>query len=288
MKSNSVQKAALLTAAISATVSSSLGFLPGTLPQAKALVVGQDNRVTPDYNWLTRPGQQRAAFGKLESQRQDGFYQSCSFAVVGPNLGLTNAHCVMDEKGHLVRSVKAYAARHGKNPNNTARSFASANVDRVWKVLHHSPSTPNDFAKDWAIIRFTTNLGNLTGSLGNEGYGDGGRSMMGRVTNYIGYPNDWPTASQLRPGDVRGSTPAQHAGCRFIGLDKGVLFHDCDTAPGTSGSNMYTRIADNHLRLMGINSSSGWLLTNGQRVNGAVPLDAFMPMLRQLRQTGGR
>jgi V8-like Glu-specific endopeptidase len=283
-----VKKVALLTMALSATVSSSLGFLPGTLPQAKALVVGKDDRVTPTYDWLTRPGQQRKAFGQLEIQRQDGQYQRCSFALVGRNLGLTNAHCMMDEKGQLVRSVKAYAVRHGNNPNGTARSFATATVDRVWRGLTYEPATPADYAKDWAIIRFTTNLGNLTGWLGNEGYGDGGSRMVGRVTNYIGYPEDWPTASQLRPGDVRGATPAQHAGCRFVGQSEKVLLHDCDTARGTSGSNMYTRIADDNLRIMAINSSQGWLLTNGQRVNGAVPLDAFMPLLQQLRQTGGQ
>jgi V8-like Glu-specific endopeptidase len=283
-----VKKAALLAMALSTTVSSSLGFFPGTLPQAKALVVGQDDRVTPAYDWLTRPGQQRKAFGQLEIQRQDGQYQRCSFAVVGRNLGLTNAHCVMDEKGQLVRSVKAYAVRHGNNPNGTARSFATATVDRIWRGLTYEPATPADYAKDWAIIRFTANLGDLTGWLGNESYGDGGSGMVGRVTNYIGYSGDWPTSGKLLPGNVRGATPAQHAGCRVVGLMSSFLLHDCDTNPGASGSNLYTRIADNNLRTMGLHSSSGWLLTNGQRVNGAVPLDAFMPLLQQLRQTGGQ
>jgi V8-like Glu-specific endopeptidase len=283
---NRIQKVAI--AGVLASISNLTGLLPGTTPNANALVVGPDNRITPDYGWMTRPGQQRTAFGKLEGLRQDGRYQSCSFAIVGRNLGLTNAHCVMDEQSRLMRGIKVYAARHGNYTNGAPRYLAAANVDMVWRGTRISPSTPQQYANDWAIVRFTTNIGDRTGWLGNDSFGDGGRSLIGRVTNYIGYPDDWPTPGQLRPGNVRGSTPSQHSGCYFVGLSDGLLLHDCDTMRGTSGSNMYTRIADNDLRIMALNNSQGWQLTNGQLVNGAVSLDRFMPTLNRLRQTGGR
>ena len=259
--------------ALLVSTSTILGLLPGTLSAGKAEVIGQDNRTTPAYDWLTRPGQQRAAFGQLEIKQQDNSYKSCSFVVVGRNIGMTAAHCVMDKQGKPVAQVKAYAARHGNYPGTyTPRYKAMANVDWFARGTQVYPSTVETFAKDWALIHFSTNIGDVTGWVGNVNYGSGGSQLNGQTTNYIGYPSDWPS-----------STPAMHAGCRFTRFSQGMIFHDCDTAPGTSGAGMYYKLTDTDIRTQAVNNSEGWRFTDGSRANGAVPLDTFMPTLKYYR-----
>ncbi|NJR52813.1 MAG: hypothetical protein HC780_27860 [Leptolyngbyaceae cyanobacterium CSU_1_3] len=261
----------LAAALVSAT--SFLSLAPGMFTAAKAEVIGRDDRTTPSYDWMTRPGQQRAAFGQLEIKQQDGNYKSCSFVMVGRNIGLTAAHCVMDREGKPVSQVKAFAARHGNYPGTTVPRYrAMANMDWFVRGTRVYPNNAATFAKDWAVIHLTTNMGDITGWIGNVGYGSGGKDLAGQVTNYIGYPGDWPSR-----------TPAMHSGCRFTRFSAGMIFHECDTTKGTSGSGMYYRVADDNLRVQAVNNSEGWRFSDGSRANGGVPLDTFMPTVKLYR-----
>jgi V8-like Glu-specific endopeptidase len=211
-----------------------------SLPQmAKADIIGADDRVVPSY-------------------------------VVGRNLGLTNTHCIRDAAGRAPRQIKAYALRHG------TRTYASANVDLFWTGLNKAPvdgSPLSTFAKDWAIIRFSTNLGDITGWMGNEGFynsvSDAGKTVLGGTSTLIGYSGG-------------GDTPTGHFGCRFNnGMTSGVLPHNCDMTGGASGSSLHT----SGRRIQGLNW--GDFTLNGSRINGSVPLERFMPALQQQRNNGG-
>ena len=257
------------------------GVIGSTLHPSKAAIVSQkDARVTPSYDWMIRPP--LAAVGQLEIQMASGQYATCTFTVVGRNIGLTNTHCLLDEQGRGPLQLKAYAVRYGN------RFLALANVDRYWTGMNTAPKTVGERVRDWAIIRFTSNLGDTTGWFGNmiwsPNVNQAGQSVVAHVTNYIGYPGDWPTAAAFKSGDVLGHTPAMHAGCEILGIQFGMLLHNCDTNPGTSGSSLYSAVSDTDLRTMGLNDAHE-STTNGTSINLAVPLERFMPAIQELRRT---
>jgi V8-like Glu-specific endopeptidase len=253
----------------------SLGGLILNLSPAQAVIVGKDDRVTPSYTWMTRPGQQRAAFGQLEILRQNGKYGFCSFTIVGRNIGLTNTHCVLDQQGRPATQIKAYAARHGNHPGTkTPRYKAVTNVTEYVSGLGKYPSTPTDFASDWALIRFRDPIGDITGWLDLVPPGQSDKTLNGKTTNYIGYPGDWPAG-----------TPAQHSGAQFLNMQpSGLILHNADTMPGASGSGLYRLVTDANLQIQAIHNSGDWRTTDGQTVNGAVSAEKVRATLTYYRK----
>lgn len=246
---------AALLAAVSTT-------LVGNGLVANAAIIGKDDRITPTYSWLVNTGRQ--PIGRLEIQAANGLYYTCSFTVVGRNIGLTNTHCLRDSSGRGPRQVKAFALQYG------SRQYAAANVDYYWTGLPKSPVTLGDQTKDWAIVRFTTNLGNITGWFGNEGYSfnvaDSGRTVANAYTNLVGYSGG-------------GTTPTAHIGCYFGQVVSGILMHRCDSLGGSSGSGLH-----NNSRVQGLHWGS--FTYQNATINGSVPLERFMPAVQKLRDNG--
>ncbi|MBE9033424.1 trypsin-like peptidase domain-containing protein [filamentous cyanobacterium LEGE 11480] len=266
-----------LSASLFGVLASSLSLATVYTPSASATVIGHDNRQTPSYSWMKS---RRKPVGQLEIRKGDGRYYRCSFTVVGPNIGLTNAHCLLDSKGRKPLQIKAYAVRHG------SRVYAKANVTNYWTPLRRSPGTVKEYRNDWAIVRLGNNMSKRTGWFGNEGYYKGvrkvGQTVRGKLTHLIGYSGDWPTAKKIKPGQRRGQTPGAHFNCRLATVNSGLIFHNCDTNPGASGSGAH----NSKLRLQALHNTGGWTL-KGRRLNGAVPLERFMPAIKKLRQHKG-
>ena len=259
---------------LSAGVPAAIGLMGSSV---QAQVIGNDDRVTPDYNWMVNTGRQ--PIGQLEMQFADGQYGACSFTVIGRNIGITNTHCVRDRNGRMATQIKAFSLKYG------SRSFASANVDYVWTGLNRFPTQLSDFSRDWAVIRFNNNLGTTAGFYGSLGYSNSqsnlGGTVVNKSTDMIAYSGDWPTARAIRPGQVQGQTPGAHFGCSIPRVESGVLIHSCDGTPGSSGSSL----SNSTKQIMGLN----WgqiPYSNGVRVGGGVALERFMPAVIQLRNNG--
>jgi len=275
-------KSRWLTASI-LSIGSCLGAIAPTIQSARADIIGQDDRVLPSYQWLT--ASPRKAVGQLETQRADGQYGLCTFTVVGRNIGLTNSHCVLDEQGRIPVQAKAYVVRYGRTAQLTV-----ANVDAYWTGLQAFPKGIEEWRRDWAIIRFTTNLGDTTGWYGNVEWNsndinNAGATVVGQPTNYIGYPSDWPTDPALK--DSQGYLPALQAGCNIVGKDPQleILLHDCDIMKGTSGSSLFSAVSETDFRTMALNN--GFIpFSDGTSISTAVPLERFMPAILKLRETG--
>ncbi|URD48947.1 serine protease [Chroococcidiopsis sp. CCNUC1] len=269
-----------LTATI-LSLGSCLGAIASTLQPSSAAVIGQDDRITPTYEQLTNSV--LGAVGRLALQKADGSFGHCTFTVVGRNIGLTNAHCLLDEKGAPIQIKAAIAAQHSD------RALAVTNVDVYWTGRDTAPVGIEDVPGDWAIVRFTTNLGELTGWLGNTDWNPNdintaGQTVVGLTAGYVGYPQDWPTDARFQPGNVRGYTPALHYGCTIHNVEGGILLHDCDTTGGTSGSSLFTAVSQTDFRTIGLHS--GEYPVQNPYINLAVPLERFMPAVLKLRQTG--
>jgi V8-like Glu-specific endopeptidase len=274
-------KSRWLTATI-LSVGSCLGAIAPTLQPSQAAVIGQDDRITPTYEQLS--GSALGAVGQLVAQKADGKYVTCTFTVVGRNIGLTNAHCILDEKGAPVQIKAAVAVKHGD------RALAVTNVDVYWTGRDTAPRNFEEQPGDWAIVRFTTNLGDLTGWLGNAAWNSNdissaGQSVVNMTAGYVGYPGDWPTNATFQPGNIVGETPALHYGCTILSAEHGMLFHDCDATPGTSGASLFTVVSETDVRTIGLNNAT-LTLPNGVSINLAVPLERFMPAVLKLRETG--
>lgn len=274
-------KSRWLTATI-LSVGSCLGAIAPMLQPSQAAVIGQDDRITPTYEQLS--GSALGAVGRLAIQMADGRVSHCTFTVVGRNIGLTNAHCLLDEKGAPVQIKAAVAVKHGD------RALAVTNVDYYWTGRDTAPKSLEENPGDWAIVRFTTNLGDLTGWLGNAAWNSNdissaGQTVVNMTAGYVGYPEDWPTQSKLQPGDIVGETPALHYGCTIHQVTQGMLLHDCDTTGGTSGSSLFTAVSATDLRTIGLNNAT-ITSENGVSINLAVPLERFMPAVLKLRETG--
>ncbi|WP_106547099.1 serine protease [Chroococcidiopsis sp. CCALA 051] len=270
-----------LTATI-LSLGSCLGAIAPTLQSSQAYIIGQDDRVLPAYEWLTVAP--RKAVGQLESRMANGQYKLCTFTVVGRNIGLTNSHCVRDEQGKIPVQAKAYVVRYGTT------QLAIANVDAYWTGLQAFPKNIEEWRRDWAIVRFTTNLGDATGWYGNVEWNPNdiskaGDTVVGQPTNYIGYPTDWPTDPALK--DYQGYLPALQAGCNILAKDPQleILIHDCDIMQGTSGSSMFSAVSEVDFRTMALNNGYATAV-DGRPISTAVPLERFMPAILKLRQTG--
>jgi V8-like Glu-specific endopeptidase len=271
-----------LTATI-LSLGSCLGAIASTLQPSSAAVIGQDDRITPTYEQLTSSGQQLKAVGQLITETADGKYNWCTFTVIGRNIGLTNAHCIIDDKGAPKQIKAAYPVRHGN------RALTVTNVDGYWIGRDTAPVYVEDFTRDWAIIRFTANLGDLTGWLGNAEWNpndinSAGQHVLGLTAGYVGYPQDWPTDATLQPGNVRGSIPALQYGCTIQKVEGGILWHDCDTTGGTSGSSLFTAVSQTDFRTIGLHCAE--YPVQNPYINLAVPLERFMPAVLKLRETG--
>jgi V8-like Glu-specific endopeptidase len=238
-------------------------------------VLGNDDRVTLPYAQLVQSGRQPV--GQLEILKADGYYYTCTFTVIGERLGLTNAHCMLDEQGRPPVAAKGYALRHGN------KRLVSAKVLTTWTGTKQYPETTTDLLRDWAIVRFNKKIGRKTGVFGNMPWStdisQAGTSVVGKTVDHIGYSGDWPTAAAIQPGEVRGKTPGAHLGCKILDVKNGLLVHTCDATPGASG----TGIHDAQGRLHGLDVAT-LTSTSGEMINVAVPLERFMPAVESLRK----
>ncbi len=255
-----------------------LGLLLPSLmvtPSAQAGILGADDRVTLSYDQLVQLGRQPV--GQLEILKQDGYYYTCTFTVIGERLGLTNAHCMLDDQGRPPVKARGYALRYGD------RRVTAANVLTTWTGSDTSPQTIGDLPRDWAIVRFSKKIGRKTGSFGNVPWStdvnQAGQSVVGKTVDLIGYSGDWPTPVAIKPGEVQGRIPGAHLGCKITGVDRGLVVHTCDTTPGASG----TGIHDAQGRLHGLHSAAT-KNAKGEAINVAVPLERFMPAVESLRR----
>jgi protease YdgD len=236
------------------------------------VIVGTDDHtpvLTRAYPW--------SAIGRIEiSTAKEGY--TCTGTLIGLNIVLTNAHCLMDQQTKQPMIPKNAA------PNNPTQITFSPSMIRgtaldTARVIDYRYGTPDPYTNpgdDWAIFKLDQPLGARYGYLGWRDLNFTNPKMLqatrDRLT-LVGYAGDFPTQRNTEYG-TSGETAGMNQNCSIEGLVtqkgfKGVLLHRCDSNPGASGGPIFAQFSNGDYYILGLHSGSAELnqtqmLSNGE------------------------
>jgi protease YdgD len=119
----------------------------------------------------------------------------------------------------------------------------------------------DNIADDWAIFRLNQPLGNKYGYLGWRALNLSNASVLSALRNKItlaGYSGDFPNQQlrqQLNLLGKAGETAGVHNGCSINAVESGVIFHNCDSMAGASGSSLIALFNDGKYYIVGLHRS---------------------------------
>ncbi|MDF5714517.1 MAG: trypsin-like serine protease [Rhizonema sp. NSF051] len=192
-------------------------------------IIGEIDHRTPmlsrKYPWST--------IGRVQGTTADAQSYHCTGAIIGENIVLTNAHCVIDpDTGKLSQQILFL-------PNVIDKQVQDVNdVASVEQVIYgtdfKSGSSLN--SQDWALLKINKPLGRKYGYLGVKSLPSPTLISNQKKFFFVGYSRDFPTASYQQYFHAgSGWTASFQAGCSIVKEEANFLLHDCDTAAGSSG-----------------------------------------------------
>jgi protease YdgD len=263
------------------STSSRKSFRPKDRPQSQLpygssdrVVIGTDDRtpvLSRAYPW--------SAIGRIEATKADGSGYTCTGTLIGMDIVLTNAHCLMDETTHQPIIQKNQPSSSPTQIQFQAGMIKGVSLDSA-RVINYRYGTnkPLKFlGDDWAILKLDKPLGAMYGYIGWQNL-DFSNSKVRQATRdqltLVGYAGDFPTQSYSEYGQG-GETAGMNAGCSIEGLEtngafKGVLLHRCDSNPGASGGPLFALFSDGNYYIVGLHSGSSELRESTRLSNGEV------------------
>jgi V8-like Glu-specific endopeptidase len=160
------------------------------------------------------------------TMERNGRTSRCTGSLVGPKLLLTNAHCIesiVEQGSSGFRQVGTLLAQFGRFER---RYLAQARGT----VLAYGRDSSSDRGRDWALVELDEAIGLLFGyfpvslEMGERGDADLDQEDLWLA----GYSGDWSN----------GRRQSVHPRCsaREFRQGKRLIFHDCDSSRGASGS----------------------------------------------------
>jgi protease YdgD len=238
-------------------------YIPeGETPSNRALgesvraIVNDDGRIpvtSRRYPW--------SAMGRVDWVNSRGQTTgSCTGTLIGVDLVLTNAHCIIDEASDR-STTQTILFRP-----NLIRNRSEHQAQVIDVAYGDSPYTGQS-ADDWALLRLDQPLGEDYGYLGWRTLDLEDQDVLDQVAgniSIVGYAGDFPTESMVVFGEP-GETAGLSEGCSILlvvpdGTFANTLIHDCDTNFGASGGPILAQFEDGEYYLVGLHSGSISLL----------------------------
>lgn len=165
---------------------------------------------------------------------------SCTGTLVGPDVVLTAAHCLVNE-GQNTSTPERFIAGFDQGSFVAESAITGSHVPQGW-INGEQTGT------DYAFLFLAEPIGNQVGwmSVGPLSPVEQGALQLGGELQILqaGYSYD-------QQGVMTG-----HIGCPFVGVDPAnELYHECDTLQGDSGSPLFIRDAQG-FRIVGVESHS--------------------------------
>ncbi|MDV2999004.1 MAG: hypothetical protein N5P05_000610 [Chroococcopsis gigantea SAG 12.99] len=224
--------------------------------QGSRAIIGEDKRVpmtSNAYPW--------SAVGRIVGLSADGEGYQCTGALIDENIVLTNSHCVINPKTHLLSKVVAFEPNliNGKLQDENDRAF-------VTKAYYGTDFRADKFPEpdDWAVLELDRPLGKKYGTIGWNIVPTSVLVQNPGIFSLIGYSGDFP---KNNPGE----TASVNTGCSIVGEVDDVLTHNCDSMPGSSGGPILG-IVDDQVRIVALNSAYTQNPNNQEAVNFAVKI----------------
>lgn len=187
---------------------------------------------------------------------------SCTGTLVGAQLVLTNAHCLLDEVTDEPTQFNIVF-----RPNLI--QGRSEDVGRVIAYEYGASPFTGDQTEDWALLTLDQPLGDIYGYLGWRTVNFSDADVLAAIDSQIGvagYSADYPPAFLSGFGSP-GETAGLSASCSVLlvvpeGDWADSLIHSCDTNPGASGAPLLALFEDDEYYIVGLHVGSVELLEN--------------------------
>jgi protease YdgD len=246
---------------------------PKSYADGDRVIIGTDDRtpvLTRAYPW--------SAIGRIEITTANEGY-TCTGTLIGLDIVLTNAHCLMDEQ------TKQPMIPKNAPPDNPAQIKFSPSMIRgealdTARVIDYRSGTNDPYTHpgdDWAILKLDQPLGERYGYIGWRDLNFANPKMLqatrDRLT-LVGYAADFPTQRNTEYG-TSGETAGMNQNCSIEGLVtqkglKGVLLHRCDSNPRASGGPIFAQFSNGNYYIVGLHSGSADLEQSQMLSNGEV------------------
>ena len=228
-------------------------FKPNGLNQLNKIpktrgIIGEDNRIPMTlrkYPW--------SAIGRVAGiTASEGEYH-CTGTLISENVVLTNSHCVFDSK------TRKLTQKIWFQPNViNAQVLDKSDVATVKQVIYGTDFTDrNSVQNDWAVMLIDKPLGRKYGYLALKNLPTSAFAKIPQQLFFVGYSGDFPDSRKPRYRGFTagpGWTAGAQQGCSILGEEQGILFHDCDTAGGSSGGPIIA-VIDNNPYIVALNNA---------------------------------
>lgn len=142
----------------------------------------------------------------------------CTASLVGKDLILTAAHCVLENNELMKGDYQFFLGL------SEGKSLAKSGVSKIWWGTSDPVTYRN---KDWAIVRLNKSLGEKYGFFGlKSSSAESLENVMQAGYGKLFY-------------DGKSMTGVEQCSAKKIIVNDGIVLHDCDSSQGDSGSPLF-------------------------------------------------